>query len=96
MTIFYKYIGPVHPHDLSWTFEQGVRLAPGATAGAGAFVHETVRNVMRSWGWEGVKTGGWVGLGILGVVAGLVAGVAEALGTSPHLDFTLSCLAVLM
>ena len=37
---------------------------------------------MRSWGWEGVKTGGWIGLGVLGVVAGLVAGVAEALGTS--------------
>ena len=51
---------------------------------------------MRSWGWEGVKTGGWVGLGILGVVAGLVAGVAEASGMPPHLDFTLSGLAMLM
>jgi len=43
-------------------------------------VHEAVRNVLRGWGWEGMKTGGWVGLSVLGVVAGLVAGVAEALG----------------
>ncbi|KIM77639.1 hypothetical protein PILCRDRAFT_825231 [Piloderma croceum F 1598] len=77
-TIFYKYIGPLRSLDLSWTFEHGVRLPPPGT-GAGAFVHEAVRNVLRSWGWEGVKTSGWVGLGVLGVVAGLVAGVAEAL-----------------
>jgi diacylglycerol kinase (CTP) len=25
-------------------------------------------------------TGGWIGLGVVGVVAGLVSGVAEALG----------------
>ena len=79
-TIFYKYIGPFRAHDLSWTFEHGVRLAP--SSGTSAFVHGAVRSMMRSWGWEGVKTGGWIGLGVLGVVAGLVAGVAEALGAS--------------
>jgi hypothetical protein len=52
-------------------------------------VHEAVRKVLRSWGWEGVKTGGWVGLGVLGVVAGLVAGVAEALGTFTRLPLPL-------
>lgn len=35
---------------------------------------------LAKWGWEGVNTGGWVGLGLIGVVAGLIAGVAEALG----------------
>jgi hypothetical protein len=59
-----------------------------STTGTSDFVHDAVRNVMRIWGWEGVKTGGWVGLGVLGVVAGLVAGVAEALGTFP---FSPSC-----
>jgi diacylglycerol kinase (CTP) len=44
-------------------------------------VRDAIRAVMRSWGFEGVHTGGWLGLGVLGVVAGLVAGVAEALGT---------------
>jgi hypothetical protein len=48
-------------------------------------VHEAVRNVLRSWGWEGVKTSRWVGLSVLGVMAGLVAGVAEALGTFTRL-----------
>jgi diacylglycerol kinase (CTP) len=76
-TIFYKYIGPLGPHGISWTFEHGVRLAP--TTGVGGFVPAAVRSAMRSWGWEGMNTGGWVGLGVLGVVAGLVAGVAEAL-----------------
>jgi len=31
-------------------------------------------------GVKGLETGGWLGLGAVGIVAGLVAGVAEALG----------------
>lgn len=33
-----------------------------------------------SWTWEDTKFGGWTGLTMIGVVAGLVSGVAEALG----------------
>jgi diacylglycerol kinase (CTP) len=40
-----------------------------------------------SWAWANSEThrqagvtGGWIGLGVVGVVAGLVSGVAEALG----------------
>lgn len=72
---FYRYIGTIRPQDLSWTFEHGVRsLRPEGP------VSKAVREVLGKCGWHGVPTGGWVGLGIIGVVAGLVAGVAEALG----------------
>lgn len=72
---FYKFIGPVRPQDLSWTFENGARILTPKNA-----VATFVRDSMARLGWQGVKTGGWVGLSILGIVAGMVAGVAEALG----------------
>jgi len=49
-----------------------------------------------SWVWEGGTspsssstgaTGSWIGLGVVGVVAGLVSGVAEALGVFPDYHF---------
>lgn len=69
---FYKYLGPIRPQDLTWTFENGVSALKPAP--------NVVSETLAKWGWEGVHTGGWLGLGLIGVVAGLVAGVAEALG----------------
>lgn len=67
---FYKYIGPLRPHDLSWTFERGVIASPSPLP--------ALSSILPSW--NGIHTGGWAGLAILAVVTGLVAGVAEALG----------------
>lgn len=78
---FYRWLGPLRPQDLSWTFKDGVRaLQPGS------IMNKMVKDTLGKWGWQGVRTGGWVGLSIIGVVAGLVAGVAEALGAFllPH------------
>lgn len=69
---FYRWLGPLRPEELSWTFEDGLR--------SDSVLSNTVRDTFSKWGWQGVKTGGWVGLSVIGVVAGLVAGVAEALG----------------
>lgn len=81
---FYKYLGPMRPHDLTWTFENGVSSLKPAP--------NVISETLAKWGWEGLNTGGWAGLGLIGVVAGLVAGVAEALGMSfLWLTFGSSC-----
>ncbi|KZP16741.1 hypothetical protein FIBSPDRAFT_748263 [Athelia psychrophila] len=66
---FYKYIGPLRPHDLTWTFERGVISSPSPLP--------ALSSLFPSWG--GIHTGGWPGLALLAVVTGLVSGVAEAL-----------------
>ncbi|KAF9443333.1 hypothetical protein P691DRAFT_738019 [Macrolepiota fuliginosa MF-IS2] len=62
---FWALIAPVRfaGRDVSWDFVKGVRLGLGSGVGNGS---------------EGFL-GGWVGLGVIGVVAGLVSGVAEAM-----------------
>lgn len=46
-----------------------------ASSATGGYTFDSVKR-----GQGSLKFGGWVGLGIIGVFAGLVSGVAEALG----------------
>lgn len=39
-----------------------------------------MRHADAAWNWDDEVLGGWAGLGVLSVVTGLIAGVAEALG----------------
>lgn len=68
---FWGWIAPLRNGgaDVTWSWNSGVR-------------HTT--SLLPSLGVEGAGLGGakgWVGLAVIGVVAGLVSGVAEALGT---------------
>jgi diacylglycerol kinase (CTP) len=67
---FWGWIAPLRNNvaDLSWSWQDGVRA--------------TSPSLLRWFGMEGSGISGakgWIGLGIIGVVAGLVSGVAEAL-----------------
>lgn len=71
--MFWGWIGPLRHNgaDLSWTWQDGVRRTSSLL------------------GWLGMENSivgaarGWLGLGAIGIVAGLVSGVAEALGNFP-------------
>jgi diacylglycerol kinase (CTP) len=66
---FWKWVAPMREGEvLSWSWEEGV--GRGVVGEGEAF----------GVGGGGVNTGGWGGLGVIGLVAGVVAGVAEALG----------------
>jgi diacylglycerol kinase (CTP) len=67
---FWGWVAPLRDDaaDVSWSWEAGVQ-------GSGLLV--SWLGVGAEGGWGG---GGWLGLGLIGVVAGLVSGVAEALG----------------
>jgi hypothetical protein len=64
--------------DLSWTFEGGVKRVDvvGGSGGGNGF---------------GFETGGWMGLGAIALVTGVVAGIAEALGMSLRLCIGFCC-----
>jgi diacylglycerol kinase (CTP) len=68
---FWLWIGPVRPADLTWTWETGVASALNQP-GWGS-------RLLSSLGIGSVNFGGWMGLGLIGLIAGLVSGVAEAL-----------------
>jgi len=75
---FWSYIAPLAMNpEVTWTWGEGV-VGYGRSA-AGDIVGETIRAGMEKMGWGPVHTGGWIGLGVIGIVAGLVSGVAEAL-----------------
>lgn len=83
--LFWSYLAPMAMNpEITWTWDQGV-VGYGRSA-AGGVVGEAVKAGMQKLGLESVHTGGIVGISVIGVVAGLVSGVAEALGTlySPH------------
>jgi len=72
---FWGYIAPsVNYTEIIWTWDKGA---------SGHVVSDPVGNAVRMGmnkiGLEPVHTGGWVGLGIIGIVAGVVSGIAEAL-----------------
>jgi len=74
---FWGWLAPASGRlGASWTFENGVgEYFRASQVSAVAAAGEKVREALGG----GVSTGGWVGLVVIGVVAGLVSGVAEAL-----------------
>lgn len=70
---FWGWFAPsVNRPQVSWTWTHGFSASSAATDQILDYVD----------GQGPLKFGGWVGLGIIGVFAGLVSGVAEALGDS--------------
>ncbi|KAH7909171.1 hypothetical protein BJ138DRAFT_1181212 [Hygrophoropsis aurantiaca] len=61
---FWTWIGPLRDADLTWSWEQGVSPAFLGYSSSSDDV---------------AKTGGWAGLAVISLFAGLVTGVAEAL-----------------
>lgn len=69
---FWGLVAPVR-NDLTWTWNNGVLASPSAPA-----------SVLPALGITGsglAGAGGFLGLGVISIVAGFVSGVAEALGT---------------
>lgn len=75
---FWKWIAPLRhdTQDISWTWDNGVSPALVSPA-----VKDWCQGLLGGACSLGNVTSGWVGLGLIGVMAGLVSGVAEALGT---------------
>lgn len=70
--MFWGWFAPsVNRPEVSWTWVDG--FSPSSIPGG-----DILGDVKRGQG--SLNFGGWSGLGIIGVVAGLVSGVAEALG----------------
>jgi diacylglycerol kinase (CTP) len=71
---FWGFVAPSQKSGLSWHWDSGV--SPN-------LVNRTslLRRGLSTFGVENVNTGGWIVWGLVGLVAGLVTGVAEALGT---------------
>ncbi|KAI0311654.1 hypothetical protein OF83DRAFT_1177364 [Amylostereum chailletii] len=73
---FWRWLAPAVGDSLaSWTWESGV----AAHAVDTSVVADTVKGALRDAGFQGVPTGGLVGLAAISIVAGLVTGIAEAL-----------------
>lgn len=69
---FWGWFAPsVNRPEVSWTWVDGFSSSPAA----GDDILDGVKH-----GRGSANFGGWMGLGIIGIVAGLVSGVAEALG----------------
>ncbi|TFK45674.1 hypothetical protein OE88DRAFT_1668953 [Heliocybe sulcata] len=77
--IFWIYVAPVRPAEESWTWEEGV-IASGPSSEWVGRVKEML-GVMTGMDVSEIrwKASGAMGLGVIGVVAGVVSGVAEAL-----------------
>ena len=70
---FVPAVGGVDP---TWDWTRGVSGSGVDSSSLG----EGVRTVLREVGFEGLPTGGLIGLAIVSVFSGLVTGIAEALG----------------
>lgn len=70
-TAFWGWFAPSVNRPVSWTWVDG--FSPSSATGD--YILDSVNKGRVSSGF-----GGWVGLGIIGIFAGLVSGVAEALG----------------
>lgn len=68
---FWGWFAPSVNRPVSWTWADGFSLS----SAAGGCILSNVNQ-----GRESFNFGGWMGLGIIGIFAGLVSGVAEALG----------------
>ena len=70
--MFWGWFAPsVNRPEVSWTWVDGF----SSLSTAGGDIMDDVKQGRGLYNF-----GGWIGLGIIGVVAGLVSGVAEALG----------------
>jgi diacylglycerol kinase (CTP) len=75
---FWSWFAPaVGGVDPTWDWTRGVS-GPGVD---GSSLGQGVRTILREAGFEGLPTGGIVGLVIVSLFSGLVTGIAEALGT---------------
>lgn len=72
---FWGWLAPVrnNPADITWWWDTGVQSSKTLLPALG----------VSGSGLAGLP--GWIGLGLIGIVSGLVSGVAEALGT--HLSW---------
>jgi diacylglycerol kinase (CTP) len=70
---FWKHIAPFRSTDLSWKWDTGIQSVTFSGS-------DWLRSHLSTVSFEGVRTGGWVGLAAIAIVAGLVTGIAEALG----------------
>jgi diacylglycerol kinase (CTP) len=77
--LFWSTIAPrALNQDVIWSWDEGV-VGCGRSV-AGDVIGDAIKAGMVKIGMEAVHTGGWIGLGVIGIVAGLVSGIAEALG----------------
>jgi diacylglycerol kinase (CTP) len=70
---FWRWVAPIRfgaPGDVSWTFDGGFNLP----------TNDVVGQAVQDAGLTGFKAAGWLGLTLIGLTAGVVSGVAEALG----------------
>jgi diacylglycerol kinase (CTP) len=72
--IFWTFVAPLRPNNLSWEWNTGLSRSAFPSS-------DWIKSIKLNVGND-VTTSGWIGLGAIGVVAGIVAGVAEALGKS--------------
>ncbi|KZV67374.1 hypothetical protein PENSPDRAFT_654118 [Peniophora sp. CONT] len=73
---FWAVLAPMYDSIAAcWSVEEGVRAFGVDHSQLG----DAARTFLREQGFKGVHTGGWVGLAIISVIAGLCTAVAEAL-----------------
>lgn len=74
---FWAVLAPMYDSIAAcWSVQDGVRAFGVDDSALG----DAVRGYLREQGFAGVHTGGWLGLAIISVIAGLCTAVAEALG----------------
>lgn len=78
---FWGWLAPLRHNtaDVSWVWEEGVKVVSSAPSLMGSLGVGLGLPITGLGSWMG-GAGGWLGLGVIGIVAGLVSGVAEALG----------------
>jgi diacylglycerol kinase (CTP) len=81
--LFWRFAPPFRlggaSSDISWSFDQGFQLP----------TDDTVGRAILDAGYTGFKASGWLGLGLIGLTAGIVTGIAEALGMTSLSLFSL-------
>jgi hypothetical protein len=75
---------PAAPGEVSWSFDGGFAMR----------TDDVVGRALRDAGLTGFKAGGWLGLGLIGLTAGVVSGIAEALGGPRALSSLCECVLI--
>jgi diacylglycerol kinase (CTP) len=82
--VFWRVAAPLRPAapgEVSWSFDGGFSMP----------TDDVVGRALREAGLKGFKAGGWLGLGLIGLTAGVVSGIAEALGGPGALSRSCAC-----